>query len=119
MNHKFGIYLDQVHTSQGQYQRLVGILIYLSHTRPNISYDVSVVSQYMHSPSEDHMNVIYRILRYLKGAPGRGLLFSKNNITDIEGYMDVHWAGDQTTRKSTSGYLTFIEGNLVTLRSKK
>lgn len=73
----------------------------------------------MHSPSEEQMNAVYRILRYLKGAPGRGLLFSKNNITDIEGYTDADWAGDQTTRKSTSGYFTFVEGNLVTWRSKK
>jgi hypothetical protein len=73
----------------------------------------------MHSPSEEHMNAVYRILRYLKNAPGKGLLFSKNGVTNIEGYTDSDWAGDQTTRRSTSGYFTFVEGNLVTWRSKK
>ena len=73
----------------------------------------------MHAPSEEHMEAVYRILRYLKSAPGKGLLFSKNGISNIEGYTDSDWAGDQTTRRSTSGYFTFVEGNLVTWKSKK
>jgi hypothetical protein len=54
------------------YQRLVGRLMYLCHTRPDISYAVSVVSRYMHDPRSDHLNVVYRILRYLKSCPGKG-----------------------------------------------
>jgi hypothetical protein len=56
---------------KGTYQRLIGQLIYLCHTRPNISYDVSVVSRYMHDPGTVHMDVVYQILRYLKGTPIR------------------------------------------------
>ena len=58
-----------------RYQRLVGRLIYLSHTRLDIAFSVSVVSQFMHSPGPEHFEAIYRILRYLKGSPGKGLLF--------------------------------------------
>lgn len=105
MNHKLRILPDQTPVDKGRYQRLVGRLIYLSHTRPYIAYVVSVVSQFMHAPSEEHMEVIYRILRYLKSAPRKGLLFSKNGIPNIEGYTDSNWAGDQATRRSTSGYL--------------
>lgn len=119
MNHKLGEHPDQVPTDKGRYQRLVGRLIYLSHTRPDIAYAVSVVSRFMHAPSEEHMNAVYRILRYLKTAPGRGLLFAKSNDFEIEGYTDADWAGDQTNRRSTSGYFTFVGGNLVTWRSKK
>ena len=119
MNHKLGILPDQALTNKECYQRLVGRLIYLSHTRPDISYAVSVVIQFMHAPSEEHMEAVYRILRYLKSAPGKGLLFSKNGISNIEGYTDSDWVGDQTTRRSTSGYFTFVEGNLVTWKSKK
>ena len=119
MNHKLGILLDQALTDKGRYQRLVGRLIYLSHTRPDISYAVSVVSQFMHAPSEEHMEAVYRILRYLKSVPRKGLLFSKNGISNIEGYTNSDWAGDQTTKRSTFGYFTFVEGNLVTWKSKK
>ena len=88
MNHKLEILPNQTPTDKGRYQWLVGRLIYLSHTRPDIAYAVSVVSQFMHSPSEEHMDAVYRILRYLKCAPGKGLLFSKNNVSNIEGYTD-------------------------------
>ena len=118
-NHRLGEYSDQVPADKVRYQRLVGKLIYLSHTRPDIAYAVSVVSQFMHNPSEDHMGAVIRILRYLKSSLGKGLLFSKNAHLDIEGYTDADWARNILDRKSTSGYFTFVGGNLVTWRSKK
>ncbi|CAL8167743.1 unnamed protein product [Prunus armeniaca] len=69
-NHKLGVYVDQVPTNIERYQRLVEKLIYLSLTRPDIAYVVSVASQFMHSPSEDHMAAVMRILSYLKSDPG-------------------------------------------------
>ncbi|KAL6314842.1 hypothetical protein AAG906_029058 [Vitis piasezkii] len=69
---------NQVSTDKGRYQRLVGRLMYLAHTRPDLAYALSVVSQYMHNPGEQHMNVVMRILRYLKNAPGKGIMFAKN-----------------------------------------
>ncbi|RVW49858.1 Retrovirus-related Pol polyprotein from transposon RE1 [Vitis vinifera] len=69
-----------------KYQRLVGRLIYLSHTRPDIAFAVSVVSQYMHSPKESHLEAVYKILRYLKGSPGRGLFFKKSDSKKVEIY---------------------------------
>ena len=73
----------------------------------------------MHAPSEDHMEAVHRILRYLKTNPGKGIMFSKNNHTDIAGYTDADWAGSITDRRPTSGYFTFVGGNLVMWRSKK
>lgn len=102
-----------------QYQRLVGRLIYLSHTRPDIAFSVSMVSQFMHSPGQEHFNAAYRILRYLKGTPGKGLMFKRCDNLQIEVYTDADWAGSITDARSTSGYCTFIGGNLVTWRSKK
>ncbi|RVW28117.1 Retrovirus-related Pol polyprotein from transposon RE1 [Vitis vinifera] len=69
---------NQVSTDKGRYQRLVRRLMYLAHTRPNLAYALSVVSQYMHNPGEQHMNAVMRILRYLKNASGKGILFAKN-----------------------------------------
>ncbi|CAL9016681.1 unnamed protein product, partial [Prunus brigantina] len=75
-NHKLGECTDHKPTNKEQYQRLVGRLIYLSHMRPDIAYAVSVVSQFMHSPSEVHRDAVNRILRYLKSTPGKGLMYS-------------------------------------------
>jgi hypothetical protein len=118
-NHRLAEYPDQNPTNQSRYQRLVGRLIYLSHTRPDVAYAVSVVSQFMHNPSESHMEAVLRILRYLKSSPGKGLMFSKHNHLEVSGYTDADWAGCINDRKSTSGYFTFVGGNLVTWRSKK
>ena len=104
---------------KGRYQRLVGKLIYLSHTRPDIGFSVSMVSQFMNNPNEEHMEVVYRILRYLKVTPGKGLIFEKNQRRDIEAFSDADWAGSVQDRRSTSGYYTYVWGNLVTWRSKK
>lgn len=101
------------------YQRLVGRLIYLCHTRPDISYAVSVVSRYMHDPRSGHLEAAHRILRYLKGSPGKGLWFKRNDHLDVDGYCDADWANCLDDRRSTSGYCVFVGGNLVSWRSKK
>ncbi|XP_073220339.1 secreted RxLR effector protein 161-like [Cicer arietinum] len=103
----------------GRYQRLVGKLIYLAHTRPDIAFSVSVVSQFMHSPYEEHLEAVYRILRYLKSNPGKGLCFKKTNDREVSIFTDVDWAGSIIERKSTTGYCAYVWGNLVTWRSKK
>ncbi|KAL4029610.1 hypothetical protein IC575_007830 [Cucumis melo] len=116
---KLGNSMIKFQVDKEQYQRLVGKLIYLSHTRPDISFAVSVVSQFMQAPYEKHMEAVNRILRYLKNTPGKGLMFRKTNRKTIEAYTDSDWAGSVIDRKSTSGYCTFVWGNLVTWRSKK
>ncbi|KAK8918875.1 hypothetical protein KSP39_PZI022030 [Platanthera zijinensis] len=101
------------------YQRLVGKLIYLSHTRPNISFFVNAVSRYMYDPRKGHTDAVYQILRYLKSAPGKGLTFIRNGHMKIEGYCDSDWASCVDDRRSTSGYCIFVGSNLVSWRSKK
>ncbi|XP_058745985.1 uncharacterized mitochondrial protein AtMg00810-like [Vicia villosa] len=92
----------------GRYQRLVGKLIYLSHTRPDIAFSVSVVSQFMYSLYEEHLEAVYRILRYLKGKPGKGLHFKKTSERNVSIFTDADWAGSVTDRRSTSGYCTYV-----------
>ncbi|XP_028086199.1 uncharacterized protein LOC114287116 [Camellia sinensis] len=106
-------------SDKGRYQRLVGKLIYLSHTRPDIGFSVSVVSQFMNNPTEKHMTAVIRILRYLKRTPGKGLFFQRTTNRKIEIFSDADWAGSLTDRRSTSGYCSFVWGNVVTWRSKK
>ena len=92
-NHKLGEITEEPKVDRGRYQRLVGKLIYLSHTRPDIAYVVSVVSQFMHAPKESHLETVYRILRYLKSTPGRGVLVKRNGSLTLEAYTDADWAG--------------------------
>ncbi|XP_020263949.1 uncharacterized protein LOC109839906 [Asparagus officinalis] len=80
---------------------------------------VSMVSRYMHDPRKGHMDAVYQILRYLKSAPGNGLIFRKNGHVSIEGYCDSDWASCADDRRSTSGYCIFVGGNLVSWKSKK
>lgn len=103
----------------GQYQRLVGKLIYLAHARPDIAFAISLVSQFMHAPIKEHLEATYIVLRYLKSSPGKGLLFKKGGQKIIEAYMDADWASSIINRKLTTGYHTYVWGNLVTWRSKK
>jgi Reverse transcriptase (RNA-dependent DNA polymerase) len=117
-NHKLsGEISDQV--EKKQYQRLVGRLIYLAHTRPDISYVVSVVSRYMHDLRVSHQEIAYQILRYLKGCPGKCMFFEKKGHMRVEVYTDVDWAWCLDDKKFTSGYCAFVGGNLVSWRSKK
>ncbi|XP_075521117.1 secreted RxLR effector protein 161-like [Primulina tabacum] len=118
-NIKLGEKGDHRLVDKGRYQRLVGKLIYLSHTRPDIGFVVSVISQFMNNPTEEHMTAAYRVLRYLKGSIGKGILFRKTTDRRTRVYSDADWAGSTTDRRSTSGYCTFVWGNLVTWRSKK
>ncbi|KAA0068106.1 putative mitochondrial protein [Cucumis melo var. makuwa] len=81
--------------------------------------EISQLNQFMQAPYEEHMEAIKRILRYLKMIPGKGLMFRKTDRKTIEAYTDSDWTRSVVDRKSTSGYCTFVWGNLVTWRSKK
>ena len=102
-----------------RYRRLVRKLNYLTVTRPDIAYSVSVLSQYMSSPTVSHKAVVKHILCYLKKAPGRGILYKKHGHTRIESFSDADWVGCKEDRRSTSRYCVFIGGNLVSWKSKK
>nr|KYP58908.1 hypothetical protein KK1_014330 [Cajanus cajan] len=103
----------------GRYRRLVGKLNYLTMTRLDISFPVSVVSQFLNSPCESHWHAVVRILRYIKRSLGKGLVYNNRGHIDIVGYSDADWAGDASDRRSTSGYCVFMGGNLVSWKSKK
>ena len=80
---------------------------------------MSVVSQFLQSPCDNHWDVVIRILRYIKGTPGQGMLYEDRGHTQIVGYTDADWVGSPSDRRSTSGYCVFIGGNLISWKSKK
>ena len=97
----------------GRYRRLVGKLNYLTITQANISFPVSVVSQFLQSPCDSHWDTVICILRYIKSTPGQGVLYDNRGHTQVVGKTDADWAGSPTDRRSTSGYRVFIGGNLI------
>ena len=107
-NLKLGDIKDGTPTEIARYQRLVGKLIYLSHTRPDIAFAVSLISHLMHSPKKEHIEAAYRVLRYLKGTPGKGIWFRKTEKQGLGVYTDADWAGSTRDRRSTLGYCTYL-----------
>jgi hypothetical protein len=101
------------------YRRLVGRLLYLNTTRPDIAFATQQLSQFMHAPTTVHYNAACRVLRYLKNNPGQGLFFSRDSEMQLVGYSDADWAGCMDTRKSISGYCSFIGQSLISWRAKK
>ena len=101
------------------YGQLVGSLIYLTITHPDISYAVHIVSQFMTSPRSPHYAAVFKILLYLKGTLFDGLHFSSYFSLTLQAYSNAGWAGDLTDRRSTIGYYFLIGDSLISWRSKK
>nr|GEZ07333.1 putative reverse transcriptase, RNA-dependent DNA polymerase [Tanacetum cinerariifolium] len=88
-------------------------LIYLSHTRPDIAYAVGVVRQFMHQHQISYMKAVLRIIRYLKGTLGHGVLFKANGHLETQVYTNADWTGDKGNRRSTFGYLPSLVETLL------
>ncbi|KAL3720355.1 hypothetical protein ACJRO7_005217 [Eucalyptus globulus] len=101
------------------YRQLVGSLVYLTVTRPDIAYAVHIVSQFMTAPRTTHFAAVLRILRYIKGTLFHGLHFSADSSLELTAYSDADWAGDPLDHRSTTGYCFFLGKSLISWRSKK
>jgi transposase InsO family protein len=101
------------------FKRIVGSLMYLSATRPDMMYAISLISRFMERPTEMHLNAAKRVLRYLKGTMNFGLVYRKGEEQELIGYSDSDYAGDQDDRKSTSGYVFMLSAGAVSWCSKK
>ena len=114
------------HNSEGEllknptlYRQLVGSLIYLTVTRPDISYAVHFVSRFMSAPCSSHYAAVLRILRYLKGTIYHGLHYSSNSSLELRACSDSDWAGNPIDRRSITGYCFFLGDSLISWKSKR
>ena len=101
------------------YRRLIGRLIYLTNTRPDINYAVQHLSQFVSNPTTAHQQVAYRILRYIKGVLGTSLFFPAKNTPQLKGYSDSDWARCIDTRCSVTGFSIYLGSSLISWKSKK
>ncbi|CAL1387753.1 unnamed protein product [Linum trigynum] len=111
---------DGVQVDATEYKSLIGSLLYMCATRPDIMYSVCLLSRFMEAPTRQHMFAAKRVLRYLKGTISHGIWYKKKDGNDkLVGYTDSDYAGDLDDRKSTSGYVFFIAGGAISWASKK
>ncbi|KAK2363075.1 hypothetical protein QL285_088089 [Trifolium repens] len=108
-----------VSVDQSLYRSMIGSLLYLTASRPDISFAVGVCARYQAEPKMSHLNQVKRILKYVSGTSDYGILYSHGEDTRLLGYCDADWVGSADDRKSTSGGCFFLGSNLISWFSKK
>jgi histone deacetylase 1/2 len=102
-----------------RYRSVVGALQYLTLTRPDISFAVNKVCQFLHAPTTVHWSAVKRILRYVQGTTSLGLKLVKSNSMMVSAFSDADWAGCIDDRRSTEGFAVYLGDNLVSWTAKK
>ena len=102
------------------FRSLIGSLSYLTHTIPDLLYSMGILSRYMEKPSQEHLNSVKRVIRYVKGTADCELFYKKGALnSELIGFSDSDFAGDIGDRKSTSGHIFFLGGMAVSWSSQK
>lgn len=102
-----------------KYRRLVGKLVYLTITRPDLVYAVHILSQFVNEPRKEHWEAALRVVRYIKRNPSKGIMFKRNSDLHIRGYCDSDYASCPLIRRSLSGYFVAIGQSPISWRTKK
>jgi transposase InsO family protein len=108
-----------ISVDQSQYRSMIGSLLYLTASRPDITFAVGVCARYQADPKVSHLAQVKRILKYVNGTCNYGILYSHSDCCKLIGYCDADWAGSADDRKSTSGGCFFLGNNLISWFSKK
>ena len=111
--------LDGIQFDQKTYRSMIGSLLYLTSSRPDIMFSVCMCARYQANPRESHHQAVKRIFRYLKGTVNLGLWYPRGTSFDLTAYSDSDHAGCKLDRKSTSGHIQFLGDKLVSWSSKK
>ncbi|XP_057864630.1 secreted RxLR effector protein 161-like [Cryptomeria japonica] len=104
---------------QHEYRSMIGSLLYLTTSRPDLIQAICLVSRYQSAPRESHLNDVKRIFKYIQGTLDFGLWYSKHDDFTLKGYTDANWGGCVDDQRSTSGATFFLGDHLVAWHSKK
>ena len=96
-----------------KYRKVVGKLLYLSLTRPDITYSVQQLSQFLQSPRIPHWQAVVQVLKYLRGCPSKGVFFPAASSFKLQAYCDADWAACPTSRRSITGFCIFLGSALI------
>lgn len=118
-NEKLSLEDSSGKTDPVRYRKVVGSLFYLTHTRPDLVFAVGIVSRFMQSPSLHHFGTVKRILHYVAGTIGHGLMYTNSEELKLCGFTDSDWGGVTDERRSTSGWCFSLGSAAVAWRSKK
>ena len=118
-NHRLALAKSPPMTNPEKYRRLVGRLIYLSFTRPDLSYAIHILSQFMQKPKEDHWFAALKCVRYLKGTLGHGIMLKADSPLHLTGWCDSDWASCPLSRKSLTGWIVQFGDSPISWKTKK
>ncbi|KAK6124927.1 hypothetical protein DH2020_041338 [Rehmannia glutinosa] len=118
-NHKLKLNDSPSFVNPSLYRSTIGALQYLTITRPDLSFIVNKLSQFLHSPTSNHWVACKRVLRYLKGSSSTGLIFGASPTLHLTAFSNADWGSNLDDRKSTSGHCVFLGHNLIAWSSKK
>lgn len=118
-NHNLAMADGPLYSNISQYRRLVGRLIYLAFTRPDLAYVVHVLAQFMHEPRQQHWEAVLRVVRYLKGSPGQGIVLSSTCDMHLTAWCDSDWASCPLTRQSVTGWIVFLGSSPISWKTRK
>ncbi|KAM1320779.1 hypothetical protein ACFX2F_013932 [Malus domestica] len=104
---------------EGEYRQLVGSLLYLTATRPDVMFAASILARFMHNPTKKHMGTAKRVLRYIQGTIDFGIVFERGKATTLIGYCDSDWTGSEDDMRSTSGYAFTLGSGMFSWASIK
>jgi len=104
--------VDGVRIDKTYYRQMVGSLMYLSATRPDMMYSISLINRFVETPTELHQQAVRKIFRYFKGTIDYGLFYKKGKSQELVGFCDSDYPGDLNDRRNTSGYVFSQEINL-------
>ncbi|KAL0368329.1 UNVERIFIED_CONTAM: Retrovirus-related Pol polyprotein from transposon RE2 [Sesamum calycinum] len=102
-----------------KYRKLIGRLLYLGFTRPDISFAVKQLSQYLQRPTEQHWHAALHVVHYLKGTPTTCLFFPSLNTFQLTTYVDADWGVCVDSRRSVTSYYVFLGSSLISWKTKK